>query len=223
MRLDVIDKLSGPMTLTLDAGEEKHLVLLSPGDVTLQVNQRRDSTFRLHLIQLGDADSHVSVTVRQTEEGCQTHLYGLALTRADQRVETETHIRHERGHGASQQLFKNVLADRSRIAFYGELFIAPDAQKTEALQTNRNILLSPEAKVRTRPQLEIYADDVKASHGATTGQLDPNALFYMQQRGIPFPQAQQLLLEAFLEEVLQTLPDEQLQHNVRHHINKRLH
>lgn len=234
MKAEIIHKANGPITLTVNAGEEKHLVLLSPGQVTLQVEQRRNSLFTLHVIQLSDADSNVSVTVRQKEEGCLTRLYGMALTLGEQRADLETHVMHEVGHGKSEQLIKNVLADRSRVSFYGELRIAPDAQQTQATQTNRNILLSPEAKVRTRPQLEIYADDVKASHGATTGQLDANALFYMQQRGIPQDQAKRLLLEAFLEEVIQTLPDDQhhdqhhalptasLQDTVRLQLNKRL-
>ena len=115
-----------------------------------------------------------------------------------------------------------MLADSSRATFYGELKVLPDAQKTEAFQTNRNILLSREAKMRTRPQLEIYADDVKCSHGATTGQLDPNALFYLQQRGIPLAEAQRLLLQAFFEDVITTIPDETLQEDIRAQISARL-
>jgi len=218
----VLTDIAKEMQLVVAEGEQKHVVLLSPGDVTIEVCQRRDSSFTLHVISLSDADAHVSVTVRQTEEGCETKLYGLAFTRGEQVVDVETHVLHQVGHGRSEQLFKNVLADESKALFYGELKVEPDAQKTEAFQTNRNVLLSPKAKVRTRPQLEIYADDVKCSHGATTGQLDETALFYLQQRGIPLREAQRLLLQAFLDEVVMTLPDEALQDEIRQQINKRL-
>ena len=210
------------MELTVSAGEKKHLVLLSPENVTLRIRQLRDSELTLHVFSLDDRDAKTCITVCQDEPGCATSLYGLAFARGKQTVDVETHVLHNVGGGRSNQLFKNVLADESRVSFYGELKVLPDAQKTEAFQTNRNILLSPAAKMRTRPQLEIYADDVKCSHGATTGQLDQNALFYLQQRGIPLPEAQRLLLQAFFEEVLSALPDEKLQEDIRAKINARL-
>jgi Fe-S cluster assembly protein SufD len=101
-----------------------------------------------------------------------------------------------------------VLAGSSKASFKGELRILPDAQLVEAYQTNRNILRSRQAEMITEPQLEIYADDVKASHGATTGQLDESAIFYMQQRGISRDTAYRLLLGAFFDDVLSTIPDE---------------
>jgi len=208
--------------LTVGAGEQKHLVLLSPENGTLRIRQLRGSQLTLHVLSLSDADSQIQITVAQDESDCRTELYGLAFTRGKQVVDLETHVLHNVGGGVSCQLFKNVLADESRASFYGELKVQPDAQKTEAFQTNRNILLSTQAKMRTRPQLEIYADDVKCSHGATTGQLDKNALFYLQQRGIPLQEARRLLLQAFFEEVIATLPDEALQEEVREQINKRL-
>ena len=220
--MQILENIEKTLSLTVEAGETKHLVLLSPGDVTLRIRQLRGSQLTLHVLSLSDADAKVSVTVAQDEPGCSTSLYGLAFTRGTQTVEVETHVLHNVGGGTSNQLFKNVLADRSRATFYGELKVQPDAQKTEAFQTNRNILLSPDAKMRTRPQLEIYADDVKCSHGATTGQLDPNALFYLQQRGIPRAEAQRLLLQAFFEDVLATIPDEPLRDTLRTQINKRL-
>ena len=220
--MELFHNIEKKLSLTVGVGETKHLVLMSPGDVTLSVRQLRDSRLTLHVISLSDADAKIAVTVAQDEPGCSTNLYGLAFTRGNQTVDVETHVLHNVGGGTSNQLFKNVLADRSRATFYGELKVLPDAQKTEAFQTNRNILLSSEAKMRTRPQLEIYADDVKCSHGATTGQLDPNALFYLQQRGIPFAEAQRLLLQAFFEEVIVTIPDETLCDTIRAQITSRL-
>jgi Fe-S cluster assembly protein SufD len=213
---------SEKVEVELSAGEQRQIRLLSPRNLHLTIHQKQGSDLLLHAVSLADEDAHISINVFQEEPGCTTALYGLAFTRGKQVVNIETHVFHNVGHGKSSKLFKNVLADDSRVSFYGELKVLPDAQKTEAFQTNRNLLLSRSAKVETRPQLEIYADDVKCSHGATTGQLDANALFYMQQRGIPKEQAQRLLLQAFLEEVVQTIPDEKFQADVRRQINERL-
>jgi Fe-S cluster assembly protein SufD len=115
---------------------------------------------------------------------------------------------------------KFVLDDKSKGTFKGELIIQPDAQQTEAYQTNRNILLSPQAEMLIEPQLEIYADDVKASHGATTGQLDESALFYMQQRCIDRETASKLLLQAFFDEVVSTLPNEEYREQILQQIQE---
>ncbi len=213
--MQIFENIDKTLSLTVAAGEKKHILLLSPGNAVLHIRQLKDSELTLHVLSLSDADAHVEITVAQDEPGCTTSLYGLAFTRGTQTVDVETHVLHNVGGGTSNQLFKNVLADSSRATFYGELKVLPDAQKTEAFQTNRNILLSREAK-------EIYADDVKCSHGATTGQLDPNALFYLQQRGIPLAEAQRLLLQAFFEDVIPTIPDETLQEDIRAQISARL-
>ena len=182
----------------------------------LHIVQEAGSRVKIHVINLPSKTSSISsasltrniITVEQAGEGCQTEIYGLAYVRGEDKVETETHVRHSVGGGESKQLVKFVLADQAQGAFYGELQIAKDAQKTRTEQVNRNLLLSREAQMRTRPQLEIYADDVQASHGATTGQLDESALFYMQQRGISRDAAYRMLVAAFLKDVLDTLSDE---------------
>jgi len=184
--------------------------------VDLHIVQEAGSRVKIHVINLPSKTSSISsasltrniITVEQAGEGCQTEIYGLAYVRGEDKVETETHVRHSVGGGESKQLVKFVLADQAQGAFYGELQIAKDAQKTRTEQVNRNLLLSREAQMRTRPQLEIYADDVQASHGATTGQLDESALFYMQQRGISRDAAYRMLVAAFLKDVLDTLSDE---------------
>ena len=145
------------------------------------------------------------ITVSQLGEGCSTEIYALAFLHGSDSVTTETHVTHSVGGGTSNQLIKFVLDDNSRGRFIGDLKIAPDAQQTEAHQTNRNLLLSETAEMRTQPQLEIYADDVKATHGASTGQLDESALFYMQQRGIDKQKARQLLVNAFMKDALTTI------------------
>ena len=194
--------------LTLEAGQSAHYLLLNPAGGTLRISQKAGSALILHVITIAPAVcGQTEIIVEQAEKDCNTQIYGLSLLKAQQEQNLITRVRHQVGGGKSDQLLKFVLEDHARGSFYGELKVQPDAQQTEAHQTNRNIILSPTAKMATKPQLEIYADDVKCSHGATTGQLDSHALFYMQQRGLSLPQARLLLLSAFLEETLIGLPE----------------
>ena len=174
-------------------------------EVNLCIEQEADSRVKIHVI-----NAPFSISVTQLGEGCQTEIYGLEHLHGEENVKAETHVTHAVGGGTSTQLIKFVLEDNSRGRFIGDLKIAQDAQQTEAHQTNRNLLLSETAEMRTQPQLEIYADDVKATHGASTGQLDESALFYMQQRGIDKQKARQLLVNAFMKDVLNTISDEAL-------------
>ena len=174
-------------------------------EVRLNIEQEADSHVKIHVI-----NAPFSITVNQIGEGCTTEIYGLEHLRGEDDVTAETHVTHSVGGGTSNQLIKFVLEDNARGRFIGDLKIAPDAQQTEAHQTNRNLVLSETAEMRTQPQLEIYADDVKATHGASTGQLDESALFYMQQRGIDKQKARQLLVNAFMKDVLNTISDEAL-------------
>ena len=190
--------------IIIHRGETFEKVFLNES-VNLHFVQEAGSHVKIHVI-----NASFSITVNQLGEGCRTEIYGLENLHGDESVTAETHVTHAVGGGTSNQLVKFVLADRARGSFIGDLKIAPDAQKTEAHQTNRNLLLSEDAEMRTRPQLEIYADDVKATHGASTGQLDESALFYMQQRGIDKQKARQLLVNAFMKDVLNTISDETL-------------
>ena len=174
-------------------------------EVRLNIEQEADSHVKIHVI-----NAPFSITVNQIGEGCTTEIYGLEHLRGEDDVTAETHVTHSVGGGTSNQLVKFVLEDNARGRFIGDLKIAQDAQQTEAHQTNRNLVLSEKAEMRTQPQLEIYADDVKATHGASTGQLDESALFYMQQRGIDKEKARQLLVNAFMKDVLNTISDEAL-------------
>lgn len=174
-------------------------------EVNLQIDQEAGSHVKIHVI-----NASFSITVNQLGEGCITEIYGLENLHGEDDVTAETHVTHSVGGGCSNQLIKFVLDDNARGHFVGELKIAQDAQKTEAHQTNRNLVLSKTAEMRTQPQLEIYADDVQATHGASTGQLDETAVFYMQQRGISKEKARQLLVAAFMKEVLNTISDTSL-------------
>lgn len=194
--------------IIIHRGETFEKVFLNES-VNLHFVQEAGSHVKIHVI-----NASFSITVNQLGEGCITEIYALAYLHGDESVTAETHLTHAVGGGSSNQLVKFVLDDHSRGSFIGDLKIAPDAQKTEAHQTNRNLLLSDTAEMRTRPQLEIYADDVKATHGASTGQLDESALFYMQQRGIDKQKARQLLVNAFMKEVVETISDEKIKSDV---------
>ena len=204
----------------LRKGEIFEKVFLNEPSVDLHIVQEAGSRVKIHVIDiLNDEvrctkEVHHCVVIEQQGEGCVTEIYGLAYLRGEERVTTETHVKHAVGGGTSNQLIKFVLADEARGHFIGDLKIAQDAQKTEAHQTNRNLLLSETAEMRTQPQLEIYADDVKATHGASTGQLDESALFYMQQRGIGKEKARQLLVNAFMKEVVESISDKKVKSDV---------
>ena len=190
----------------LHKGDIFEQVFIDEPELDLHIVQEAGSRVKIHLINFSSATN--SITVEQTGEGCETEIYALAYVRGDEQVTTETHVKHAVGGGKSNQLIKFVLDDKARGRFIGDLKIVPDAQQTEAHQTNRNLLLSEEAEMRTQPQLEIYADDVQATHGASTGQLDESALFYMQQRGIGKQKARQLLVNAFMMEVVEAISDQ---------------
>lgn len=206
--------------MRVSKGDIFERVYVNEPGLDLHIEQEEGSQVRIVVVNLPSSDprnpsnpsptspTRNAITVEQLGKGCLTELYGLAYLRGKDHVETETHVFHRVGGGESKQLFKFVLADQAEGAFYGELQIAKDAQQTRTEQVNRNLLLSREAQMRTRPQLEIYADDVQASHGATTGQLDESALFYMQQRGISREVAYRMLVAAFLKDVLEKVPDD---------------
>ena len=211
--------------ITLSPGEKRELVFLNEPNVDWHITQQEGSSLLLHVIALPNpefatAQQQATITVEHAAKGCRTEIYGLGLLHGNQRCDVITHVLHNVGEGYSSQLIKMVLDDESKASFKGELKIMPDAQHVEAYQTNRNILLSRQAEMITEPQLEIYADDVKASQGATTGQLDESALFYMQQRCVGRETARKLLLCAFFDDVLRTLPDEQMQQRLLEKINE---
>jgi Fe-S cluster assembly protein SufD len=167
-----------------------------------QVVQARGSHYRSFTLAMGAAISRHNLHVQLNAPGIETLMYGLYLARGDQVVDNHTAIFHDHPNCNSWEVYKGVLDDRARAVFNGKVFVKPEAQKTDAKQTNRNLLLSATAKVDTKPQLEIFADDVKCTHGATVGFLDPSAQFYLRSRGLPADAAQRLLTYAFAGEVV---------------------
>ena len=154
-------------------------------------------------------------------EHAELSLCGMAIADKGQVVDTYTHIDHAVPHCHSNELFKYVLNDSARGSFSGRILVRHGAQKTEAYQSNKNLCASPLAKMYTKPQLEIYADDVKCSHGATVGQLDQNALFYMRSRGIPESEARMLLMFAFTNDVIELVRLDALKDRLRQLVEKR--
>ena len=154
-------------------------------------------------------------------EHCETHLYGMVIADREQQIDNYTNIEHKVPNCRSNELFKYVLDDKATGAFSGRIVVCKDAQKTQAYQTNRNLCVSRESRMFAKPQLEIYADDVKCSHGLTTGQLDETALFYMRSRGIPEAEARMLLKFAFANDVIEGIRLEPLKDRLRMLIEKR--
>ena len=210
--------------IILQSGEKRELVFINEPNMHWHIIQEANSSLRVHIIYLSaeeaSAEWQTTLTVEQNGTNCRTEIYAMGLIHQSQQAHLLTRVHHNIGGGYSSQILKFVLDDQAKGSFRGELKIQPDAQQTEAYQTNRNILLSRQAEMLTEPQLEIYADDVKASHGATTGQLDESALFYMQQRCIDRDTAAKLLLCAFFDEVIKTLSDTQLQEDLIGKINQ---
>lgn len=155
----------------------------------------------LTFVVLPGESRDVDVAIDLVGEGAEVELKGLYLCGGDERVNFHILMHHRAGGCVSRQLFNGIAGGTARVTFDGRIVVAPDAQKTEAYQENHNIVLSDAAHAETKPQLEIYADDVKCSHGATVGRLDEEALFYMRTRGVPEREAKVLQMLSFLSPV----------------------
>jgi Fe-S cluster assembly protein SufD len=189
---------------------------------TLLIDQQASSTVLTNIITLHNGITRNTIEIDLDGEHCETLLCGIVIADKKQQVDNFSSIIHNKPNCNSKELFKYVLDDESKGGFTGKLFVARDAQKTSAFQTNRNILLKKTAKMRTRPQLEIYADDVKCSHGATIGSLDETAKFYMQARGISATEARLLLMFAFTNDVIENIRIPALQDRIKMMVEKRL-
>jgi Fe-S cluster assembly protein SufD len=189
---------------------------------TLGTNASYDST----AINFGAQLSRHDVAVRMDHEGAECWVDGLYVVSSGQHTDTHSVIDHQQPHCTSHQLYKGILDGKSRAVFNGKVFVRHGAQKTDAMQTNKNLLLSKEARVDTKPQLEILADDVKCAHGAAVGQIDEDELFYLQTRGIHGELARNLLTYGFAEEVIGKIKIDsirsQLDEAVLHRLNARL-
>jgi Fe-S cluster assembly protein SufD len=187
-----------------------------------QVDQARDSHYRSFALAMGGRLARHNIHTRLNDSNIETLLYGLYLTRGSQLADTHSAIFHDHPHCNSWEVYKGVLADKSRAVFNGKVFVQPIAQKTDAKQTNRNLLLSDQAKVDTKPQLEIFADDVKCTHGATVGKLNEQQRYYLRSRGIGGKKAEQLLIWAFAAEVLAEVAQRPVREELERLVHARL-
>ncbi|MBX3026928.1 Fe-S cluster assembly protein SufD [bacterium] len=188
----------------------------------IAAEQRQDSRFASHAVALGAALSRSAIATRLDAPGAVCDFDGLYIADGTQHVDHHTTIDHAAPRGTSRELYKGILAGRATGVFNGKVFVRPDAQQSDAQQMNQNLLLSDDAQVDTKPQLEIFADDVKCSHGATIGQLDDDAIFYLRARGIDQPDARRLLIYGFANELVERIAVESLRRQMEAMLADRL-
>ena len=169
---------------------------------TTQIQMGRSSRFSSHNLTFGGKLTRNDINAILDGEGCECTLNGLYMGDGEQLIDNHTRIDHARPHGTSHELYKGILDGKARGVFSGRIYVHQDAQKTDAKQTNQTLLLSDDAIIDTKPQLEIFADDVKCTHGATVGQLDAESLFYLRSRGIGREEARALLTFAFANDII---------------------
>lgn len=175
---------------------------------TEQISQEKDSTFTINTITLNGGLIRNNLNIIVNGENCETNLNGAYLLKGKQHVDNHSVVDHKVPNCNSNELYKGVIDEKATAVFNGKVFVRPDAQKINAFQSNGNVLLSDDASVNSKPELEIYADDVKCSHGSTTGQLDEEAVFYLRARGLSEKSARQLMVSAFIGDVLEKIENE---------------
>lgn len=173
--------------------------------LTEQVDQKKDSTFTINTITLDGTLVRNNLNIEVNGSNCESNLNGAYLLKDNQHVDNHTIVDHKVAHCLSNELYKGVIYDKATAVFNGKVFVRKDAQKINAFQSNGNVLMSDDASVNSKPELEIYADDVKCSHGSTTGQLDDEAIFYLRARGLSEKAARNLMVSAFIGDVLEKI------------------
>ena len=189
---------------------------------TTQVRMADNSHFYAATVSLNGGFIRNNLNIAIDGEHCDAHMYGLYFPDGRQHIDNHTVADHRKPNSESNELYKGVLRGKSTGVFNGKIFVQQDAQKTNAFQSCKNVVLSPEATMNTKPQLEIFADDVKCSHGTTTGQLDNEALFYLRSRGISKDEALNLLMFAFCEDVITQIMIEPIQEYLKGIITQKL-
>ena len=177
---------------------------------TEQVEQAKNSTFTINTITLNGALVRNNLNIKVIGQNCCTNLNGAYLLKGNQHVDNHTMVDHIAAHCESHELYKGVVNDKSTAVFNGKVFVRKDAQKINAFQSNANVLLSDDATINSKPELEIYADDVKCSHGSTTGQLDEEAVFYLRARGLSEKSARKLMISAFIDDVINKIENKEV-------------
>ena len=188
---------------------------------TEQVQQAKNSTFTINTITLNGRLVRNNVNIEVNGENCTSNLNGAYLLKNKQHVDNHSVVDHKVANCESHELYKGVIDDNSTAVFNGKVYVRPNAQKINAFQSNANVLLSDDATINSKPELEIYADDVKCSHGSTTGQLDEEAVFYLRARGISEKAARKLMVSAFIGDVLGKIENESVLSFVHDLLNER--
>lgn len=188
---------------------------------TTQTCQKTKSVFSTNSFTLSGAFVRNNLNMVLDDEHIESHLNGLYLTHESQIVDNHTLVDHRKPNCVSNELYKGIIEDKSSATFNGKIFVRKDAQQTNAFQSNKNILLSDEGTINTKPQLEIYANDVKCSHGTSTGKLDDDKIFYLRARGLSESSAKKMLMHAFASEVVDMVAHEQLREFIEEKISKR--
>lgn len=216
--IEVIAEENSKIEWTKIQSENNESIHVSNEDIYMNAN----SSFTLHTYTFNGAMVRNNVNVAIDAANCEANLNGLYLLDGKQHVDNHTKIAHMKAHSNSNELYKGIMNDASTAVFNGKVHVYQDAQKTNAFQSNKNILLSDNATINSKPELEIYADDVKCSHGSTTGQFDEDAIFYLRARGIGEKSARALLVEAFANDVTESLSSDALKNHVLSLIHKKL-
>ena len=183
------------------------VIIVSEGQLSREISLTAGQRSDIVLVVFPGVSCDIKLDVHLVGEGAEANIYGAYVCGGEEKVKIAVDMYHEVPHCNSRQLFKGIAGGSSKVDFYGKIIVAKDAQRTEAYQENHNILLTEGAKVDTKPQLEIYADDVKCSHGATIGRLNEEEQFYMRSRGISLEDAKVLQMISFIAPVLENIND----------------
>lgn len=197
----------------------KLLRQLGSTPTALQVLLEADAHCEVVFVAAQAAEATHTIEVEMAGQGAELEIYGLIVADRDDRCAVATKVRHTAENCHSTQLIKGIATANGQGTFDGLVYVAPGAQRTDARQQSRNMLLSTDARIHTNPQLEIYADDVQCSHGATVGNIDDQAIYYMQQRGLSLEQARTLQVMGFVGEILERVVDQQTREELEQQIN----
>ncbi len=210
-----------------DSAKVNHTRLQQESDTSYHigktaVSQERDSNYTINEINLGAKLCRHNPEMWQQGEQTATNLNGLTVATGEQTSDTHSIIALSKPHGITNQLHKCIVSDRAHTVFNGKVFVTKEAQLTDATQLNRNLMLSPKARVDTKPELQITADNVKCAHGATVSQLEAEEIFYLRSRGLSEDDANQLLIDAFAAEIIDRIPLESLRNNITQTIEQKV-
>jgi len=210
-----------------DGANMEHIIVDDFAEETYHVanvcaKQNKNSHFTSHNFSVGKKFARRDFNIELDESGANCNLFGLYFVDKENHIDHHTTIEHKDSHCNSNENYKGILSGKSTGVFNGRIHVHPNAQKTDAIQNNKNLLLSDDSIIHTKPELEIYADDVKCTHGATVGQLDEKALFYLRSRGLSQKESQKLLMRAYVGEIIDEISNEKLRNELMEMILDRL-